>query len=214
MNDKELIEILWDYMKMNQKIKKSDCILVLGCSDITIVDRAVELFKKGYGDIMIFSGGLGKITSKIWNETEADRFAKRAIELGVPEKKIYKEDKSTNTGHNFLFTKELIEREKLNIHSLIIVCKPFDEKRAYACFKNFMPGYKGVITSKEVTFEEYYNSNIDNKIWIDVLVGDIQRMKLFAKKGWQIEMEVPQNVWNAYEELKNKGYDKYVIKED
>ena len=65
MEDKELIKNLWDYMKMNQNIEKSDCILVLGCSDITIVDRAVDLFNKGYASIIIFSGGLGKITSKI-----------------------------------------------------------------------------------------------------------------------------------------------------
>lgn len=211
MKDKELIQILWDYMRMNQELKKSDCILVLGCSDITIVDRAVEIFKKGYSDIIIFSGGLGKITSKIWNEPEAEKFAKIAIEKGVPEEKIYIENKSTNTGDNFRFTKKLIEKKKLKINSLIIVCKSYDEKRNYATFKKIMPEYDGIITSKNISFDEYFNLNQENTLWIDVLVGDIQRMKLFAKKGWQIEVDVPQNVWNAYEELKKRGYNKYLV---
>lgn len=211
MKDKELIQILWDYMRMNQELKKSDCILVLGCSDITIVDRAVEIFKKGYSDIIIFSGGLGKITSKIWNEPEAEKFAKIAIEKGVPEEKIYIENKSTNTGDNFRFTKKLIEEKKLKINSLIIVCKSYDEKRNYATFKKIMPEYDGIITSKNISFDEYFNLNQENTLWIDVLVGDIQRMKLFAKKGWQIEVDVPQNVWNAYEELKKRGYNKYLV---
>ena len=77
-----------------------------------------------------------------------------------------------------------------------------------------MPEYIGAITSKEITFEEYYNLNENNKKWIDVLVGDIQRMKIFAKKGWQIEMEVPDDIWNSYEELIKRGYDGYLIKEE
>lgn len=208
MEDKELIKNLWNYMKMNQKIEKADCILVLGCSDITIVDRAVDLFNKGYASIIIFSGGLGKITSKIWNEPEANKFAKKAIEFGVPKDKIYIENKSTNTGDNFRFTRKLIEKEKLDIR------KPYDEKRSYATFKKLMPEYTGTITSKEITFEEYYDLNKNNKKWIDVLVGDIQRMKIFARRGWQIEIEVPDDIWNSYEELIKRGYTGYLIKEE
>lgn len=74
-----------------------------------------------------------------------------------------------------------------------------------------MPEYDGIITSKNISFDEYFNLNQENTLWIDVLVGDIQRMKLFAKKGWQIEVDVPQNVWNAYEELKKRGYNKYLV---
>lgn len=52
-------------------------------------------------------------------------------------------------------------------------------------------------------FEEYYKRNGNE--WINVLVGDVQRMKLFYEKGWQIKMEIPQEVWNAYEILVKKG---------
>ena len=34
ISDQQLIEILWDYMHLNHKLKKMDCIIVLGCSDI------------------------------------------------------------------------------------------------------------------------------------------------------------------------------------
>lgn len=49
--------------------------------------------------------------------------------------------------------------------------------------------------------------------WISVLVGDVQRMKIFAENGWQIPMEIPQDVWSAYEELVKRGYDKFVLEE-
>ena len=139
-----------------------------------------------------------------------EKFAKIAIKEGVPKENIYIEKKSTNTGDNFRFSKELIERERLQVKSCIVVCKPYDEKRVYAAFKKIIPEYELIIHSENISCEEYYKKN--GKEWIDVLVGDIQRMKLFYEKGWQIKMEIPDNVWNAYEILAKKGYDKYIFK--
>jgi len=160
---------------------------------------------------LIFSGGLGKITYKLWNETEAEKFAKIATEKGVPSKDIYLEKESTNTGDNFRFTKRLIENEKLNIKSCIVVGKPYDEKRAYAAFKKIMPEYEVIIYSERISCEEYYKRNGNE--WVNVLVGDVQRMKLFYEKGWQIKMEIPKDVWEAYEILVKRGYDRFVLQD-
>lgn len=211
IEDLELIQILWDYMKMNQELKISDCIIGLGSMDTNVANVASELYLNGYADKIIFSGGLGKITYKLWNETEAEKFEKIAIKNGVPQEKIYLEKNSTNTGDNFRFTKKLIKNKNLNIKSCIVVCKPYDEKRAYAAFKKIMPEYEVIIHSENIQCEEYYNRNKTE--WINVLVGDIQRMQLFYEKGWQIKMNIPQKVWNAYEILIKRGYDKFIIKE-
>ena len=209
MKDIELIQILWDYMKMNHKIRNADCIIGLGTIDINVANVASELYLKGYANKLIFSGGLGKITRKLWNETEAEKFAKIAIQRGVPSNNIYLEKESTNTGDNFRFSKKLIENLKLDIKSCIIVCKPYDEKRAYATFKKIMPEYDGIVYSENISCEEYYQKYGNE--WVHVLVGDIQRMKIFYEKGWQIKMDIPQNVWKAYETLVKKGYDKFVL---
>lgn len=209
MKDVELIQILWDYMKMNHKIRNADCIIGLGTIDINVANVASELYLKGYANKLIFSGGLGKITRKLWNETEAEKFAKIAIQRGVPSNNIYLEKESTNTGDNFRFSKKLIENLKLDIKSCIIVCKPYDEKRAYATFKKIMPEYDGIVYSENISCEEYYQKYGNE--WVHVLVGDIQRMKIFYEKGWQIKMDIPQNVWKAYETLVRKGYNKFVL---
>ena len=142
---------------------------------------------------------------------KAEKFAEIAIKKGVPRENIYLEKESTNTGDNFRFSKKLIEKEKLNIKSCIVVCKPYDEKRPYAAFKKIMPEYDVIIHSENISCEEYYKRNGNE--WINVLVGDVQRMKLFYEKGWQIKMEIPQEVWNAYEILVKRGYDKFVLKD-
>lgn len=216
MEDLELVEVLWNFMQMNHEVKKADCIIVLGCSDISVVKRATELYFKGYSDKIIFTGGLGKITNRIWSEPEAEIFAKRAIELGVPESAIYKESKSGNTGDNFRFTKRMIEEENLDIKTCILVSKPYNEKRVFAAFKKIMPEYEGIVTSLKIDCMEYYEKNNTKEDckneWIDVMLGDVQRLRIFPEKGWQVEVDVPDEIWNAYEELVKRGYDKYIIK--
>lgn len=209
--DIKLIQILWDYMSMNHELKRSDCIIGLGTMDTNVANVASELYLDGYASKLIFSGGLGKITYKLWNETEAEKFAKIAIEKGVPNKDIYLEKESTNTGDNFRFTKKLIKNEKLNIKSCIVVCKPYDEKRAYAVFKKIMPEYEVIIYSEKISCEEYYKRNGNE--WVNVLIGDVQRMKVFYEKGWQIKMEIPKEVWEAYEILVKRGYDRFVLQD-
>lgn len=58
--DIELIQILWDFMKINNKLEKADCIIVLGCADINVAKVAINTYKKGLADKIIFSGGLRK----------------------------------------------------------------------------------------------------------------------------------------------------------
>lgn len=215
-DDLKYIQTLWDYMRLNQTLEKADCIIVLGCSDIKVADVAIDIYNKGFANKIIFSGGYGKITKNIWKIPEANKFAEIAQNKGVPKDKIYIENKSTNTIENFKFTKYLIETEKLNIHSAIFVCRPYVERRTWACMMKYMPQYKGIITSENISCYEYmknYNiEGVSKDAWINVLVGDIQRLKLYAEKGLQEKVNIPDNVWNSYKELIKKGYDKDLLK--
>ena len=45
------------------------------------------------------------------------------------------------------------------------------------------------------------------------MVGDLQRIKLYPAKGFQIFQEIPDDVWQAYERLIELGYDKDLVAE-
>ena len=218
MDKMQLVEVLWDYLHLGKKIKKCDCILGLGCHDLHIPERCAELYHQGYADIVIFAGGLGKVTQYLWQVSEAEKFAEIAIKLGVPKDKIYLENKSTNTGDNFRFTKELIEKHNLNINSCLVVHKPYMERRCYAAFKAIMPDKDCFVTSPQINFgdyfKEYETGAVSQDEVINIMVGDLQRMKEYPKKGWQIPQDIPDEVWTSYEQLVKLGYNKYVITED
>lgn len=212
MEKYELVKILWNYLYLGEPIEKCDCILGMGCHDLNIPERCAELYKNGYADIIIFTGGLGKVTKELWNKSEAEKFAEIAISLGVPKEKIYVEKESTNTGENFEFTKKLIQQNHLNINSFLLVHKPYMERRAMAAFKVFLPDKKCFITSPKISFDEYFKDEALAEENIQVLVGDLQRIKVYAECGFQIKQEIPDEVWKAYCQLVKLGYDKYVIK--
>ena len=209
----ELAKKLWNYHHVNHTLKKSDCILALGSHDLRVAERAAELYLQEYAPLVIMSGGLGNFTKDMWTEKEADQFATIAIKKGVPEKNILIENQSSNTGENILFTQKLLEEKKLNPQSFIVIQKPYMERRSYATFKKHWPDKDLIVTSPQISFEEYPTNDIPIEKVINIMVGDLQRIKLYPEKGFQIYQDIPADVWNAYETLITLGFDKHLIKE-
>jgi uncharacterized SAM-binding protein YcdF (DUF218 family) len=215
MADKKTIESakkLWDYHHVNHTVEKSDCILVLGSHDLRVAERGAELYLQGFAPVLIFSGGLGNFTKEMWDESEADKFAAVAVKLGVPHDAILIENRSTNTGENILFTQQLLKENGLDPESFIVVQKPYMERRSYATFKKHWPGKKLIVTSPQISFDEYHNDEIPLEKVINIMVGDLQRIKIYPEKGFQIFQKIPGDVWQAYEQLIDAGYNQHLMK--
>jgi uncharacterized SAM-binding protein YcdF (DUF218 family) len=206
-----LAQILWDYHHVNNALEKSGCILVLGSHDTRVAERGAELFLEGWAPLLIFSGGLGRLTDGVWKETEADKFAAIAIDKGVPAHAILIENKSTNTGENIIFTKALLKEKNFDPESYIVVQKPYMERRSFATFKKHWPDKKLFVTSPQISFQQYSTEDIPLERVINIMVGDLQRIKVYAEKGFQVYQQIPPGVWNAYEHLVALGFDKQLI---
>ena len=48
---------------------------------------------------------------------------------------------------------------------------------------------------------------------ISVIVGDFQRMELYARLGYQLPQHIPAEAWEAFHALVGLGYDKQLVKE-
>jgi uncharacterized SAM-binding protein YcdF (DUF218 family) len=207
-----LAKQLWDYHHMNHQMVKSDVILVLGSHDLRVAERAAQLYLEGWAPLLVCSGGLGNLTSGIWTESEADQFAAIAINMGVPGSAILVENKSTNTGENIIFTDRLLKEHGRDPHSFIVVQKPYMERRSYATFKKHWPDKNVVITSPQISFEDYPTDEIPLDRVIEIMAGDLQRIREYPAKGFQIPQEIPEDVWLAFERLVDAGFDGHLIK--
>ena len=210
-----LARTIWDYHHLDHQLSPADAILVLCSHDKAVAKRGAELFLQGLAPLLIFAGGLGAITRHLWQEPEADQFAAIAAGMGVPRQRILVENRSTNTGENVLFTKRLLAEQDIDPQTFIVVQKPYMERRSYATFKKVWPEKGLLVTSPQVSMDEYLSEYSHAALTPDdvvgIMVGDLQRMRLYPAKGFQIHQEIPDEVWRAYEELVNAGYDKYLI---
>jgi len=200
---------------MNHQLEPADAILVLCSHDKKVAERGAQLFLEGWAPLLIFSGGLGAITKSIWSEPEADQFAEIAVRLGVPREKILIENQSTNTSENILFTRRLLAQKQIDLRRFILVQKPYMERRSFATFRKHWPEKAVLVTSPQVSFDEYLadysNRELSSDDVISIMVGDLQRIRLYADKGFQIPQEIPDEIWSAYEELVRAGYDRHLI---
>ena len=207
----EWAKTVWNYHLLGHTLAPADCILVLGSHDTRVAEWAAEVYHQGWAPLLIFSGGLGRLTLGVWTETEADLFAKIAIEKGVPAEAILTENKSTNTGENLLFTQQLLKANGLTPQHFIVVQKPYMERRSFATFKKHWPDKELTVTSPPISFEEYATTDQPLQRVINIMVGDLQRIKVYPEKGFQIFQPIPDNVWAAYENLVAAGFTEQLI---
>src|SRR5918996_3502141 len=97
---RSLAHRLWRYHQLDHELVPADAIMVLCSHDVAVAERGAQLFLEGWAPLLIFSGGRGAITGRLWQEPEAERFARIAVDLNVPPEQILIEPNSTNTGEN------------------------------------------------------------------------------------------------------------------
>lgn len=217
MNDRirALAQTIWNYHRLDHRLVPADVIVVLCSHDTSVAARGAQLWLDGWAPRLAFSGGLGAITRRLWSEPEADQFARIAVAMGVPREHILIENRSTNTGENVAFTRRLLEAEGCDPDRLILVQKPYMERRTFATFHKVWPGKDIVVTSPQVPFDEYLarysNASLSADDVVSIMVGDLQRIREYPRLGFQIEQAIPAAVWAAYEALVAAGYDRHLI---
>jgi uncharacterized SAM-binding protein YcdF (DUF218 family) len=211
------VERVWRYHQLNHQLSPADAIMVLCSHDTIVAERGAGLFLEGWAPLLIFSGGFGGITKQLWTEPEADRFAAIAVGMGVPESSILIENRSSNTGENVQFTRDMLFARGIDPASFILVQKPYMERRTYATFKKVWPGKPIVVTSPRLSLDEYLAGYAHQALSADdaiaIMVGDLQRIREYPARGFQIPQPIPDEVWEAYLELVRAGYDRYLLKE-
>lgn len=208
----QLAQTIWDYHHLNHTLKPSDLILTLGSNDTRIAAYAADLYLQGFAPLVMFSGNVGALTKDQFTQPEAEVFADIALQKGVPAAAILREPESTNTGENIDFSRRVLAARGLDPASIMLVQKPYMERRAFATFRRRWPEKEVIVSSPPIPFCAYPNELLPKDKVINIMIGDLQRIKFYPSLGFQIEQEIPDEVWQAYERLVALGYDKHLMK--
>jgi uncharacterized SAM-binding protein YcdF (DUF218 family) len=208
---------LWEYHRVHHALRRCDVMVVLCSNDLRVADYSAELARRGLSRWVVFSGGVahqGDLLATGWSRPEAEVFAERAREGGLPEGSILLERSATNTGENFELTGRLLRERDIPFASALIVQKPFMERRAFATGRLRWPSVELVVTSPPIPLLDYLQgaSQPADDI-IQIMVGDLQRIDLYGRRGFQIPQEIPPPVWAAFHRLIALGYDRHLLPE-
>ncbi|HDI3136262.1 hypothetical protein DD565_13500 [Vibrio cholerae] len=197
------IETLWDYLQLHQQPDVADLILVLGSNDVRVAEHAAKLYHQGLAPYVLFSGGFGRFTQGVFNHCEAETFAAIAKDAGVPEHAILLETQSTNSGENLHFSHQLLVQQAWPAKRILLVQKPYMERRAYATFMQQWPeSVESVqVSSPAGSFFDYLTSELTSDFVLNAMLGDFERIRDYPALGFQITQPIPEPVMQAYQAL-------------
>ncbi|GAA2940714.1 YdcF family protein [Streptomyces argenteolus] len=199
-------ELLWDFQQMHHKPRQCSVGIGLGSHDLGVADVTADLYRRGLMPLIVFTGATSRTTQERMPRGEAEHYRERAVELGVPAEVILVEPNARNTGENICFSRELLEREGVDVSSVLLISKPYEERRAYATARKLWPDVEIVSASASVTLMEYVDSIGDPHLVLNMLVGAQQRLVIYPEQGYMVGQDIPAQVEAAYERLCGAGF--------
>lgn len=205
------VETLWNYHDMHHELHPCDVGVGLGSHDLGVAVVAVRLFNQGMFPRIVFTGANAPTTVERFPRGEAVHYGEYATEHGVPADSVLIEPVAKNTSENITLTRDLLMTNGIKAQSLILMSRPYQQRRAYATCKKVWPEVDVLCASLPLPLDAYVASIGDARKVIDMLVGDTQRIDEYAKMGFAIPQEVPAGVREAFDRLVAGGYTSRLI---
>lgn len=200
------VETLWFYHDMHHDARRCDVGIGLGSHDLGVAIVAVDLFHRGMFPHLIFSGANAPTTIERFPQGEAVAYREYAMAHGVPEDAIMIDTEATNTAQNLTFSRALLDDRGIEVRSVLLMSRPYQQRRAYATCKRLWPEVDVVCRSRALALDDYVQSIGDAKKVVDMLVGDTQRIEVYAERGFAIPQPMPAEVRAAFDRLVSAGY--------
>jgi uncharacterized SAM-binding protein YcdF (DUF218 family) len=218
-NDEALrmARVIWDYQQLRHEARPADTIVSLGTNDLRVAEFAADLYKRGYGSPLVFTGGIAHANDLLatnWQKTEAEMFADTAEGCGVPRERMLLETRATNTAENIRFTRQLLRERGIQPRSIVLAVKPFMQRRVLATLAVEWPEMPATLASPQMTLDEYFTAELTPENIVNIMMGDLQRIWIYARKGWSAPQRLPAEVRDAYLGLAAMGFTKHLIAEE
>ncbi len=199
-------QLVWDFHQLGHDLMPCEAAIALGCNDIGVATYTAELYHRGLFPAVAFTGATSRDTAAVFPRGEAVHFRERALELGVPNSVVLVELAAANTGANIALSREVLAQSGLTPATVLLICMPYMERRAYATCRQLWPEVTPICTSAPLTLVEYVKTIGDAAAVVDMMIGDLQRVMEYPKRGFAIEQDVPLPVFAAYNRLVTAGF--------
>lgn len=186
MNDEDIT----NYIFLNDDDPRADLAFVFGTwkTRQESVDKAAEIYKKGFVPKIIVSGGPNETTGVI----EGDFMAEQLEKLGVPKKDIIIENKAANSLENVVFSTEILNKQMglENIDTITAVVRNYHSRRALMTLRKHLPFHIKLkvasYSSAQYPFtkDSWQQSNLGR----EKVMEEMDKIKTYLVKGDLVEL--------------------------
>jgi len=178
-------------MQIHQPPCAADVLVVLGSIDDRVARVAARLYEHyDYGAVVVTGGNVERNSRQAaWTEsTEAEHFARIFPNSCNLRSEIILETAAQNTGQNVTLSYAALDRAGVEEpKTIMIVTKPYMERRALGAFEAQWPGKAGT---------RFFVHSSGQLVWEYC-------MPEYAKCGWQTDYSVPNSVNKAAAMIRN-----------
>ncbi|WBB82147.1 YdcF family protein [Micromonospora sp. WMMD882] len=200
------VETLWRYHDLGHELRPCDVGIGLGSHDLGVAVVATRLFHEGLFPWIVFTSANAPTTVERFPRGEAVHYREYAVEHGVPAESILVEPRATNTAENLDYSRLLLAERRIPVRSVLLMSRPYQQRRAFATCRLMWPEVDVVCASNPLGIDEYVRGIGGPRRVVDMLVGDTQRIEVYAERGFAIRQEVPGEVRAAFDRLVAAGY--------
>ena len=212
---REDVETLWAFHDLRQDPRPVDVCIGLGGHDTGVADYTAALYHEGYFSQIVFTGANAATTRETFPGGEAVGYRDRAVERGVPHEAVLLERFARNTAENVEYSREMLRARSIPAKSVMFVTKPYHQRRVHATCRVVWPEVDVYCVSPPLPLDEYVQSIGDVDRVIDMLVGDTQRLTVYAERGYIADdQKVPSAVRGAFDRLVAAGYTSRLVPDD
>jgi uncharacterized SAM-binding protein YcdF (DUF218 family) len=141
-------------------------------------------------------------------------YADVAVRCGVPRERILLETRATNTAENIRFAQDLLKEREIRPRNVLLAVKTFMQRRVWATLAVEWPEIPATLASPSMTLDEYFTPELHAEKIINIMMGDLQRIRIYARRGWSAPQPLPADVRAAYDGLVALGFTKHLIAEE
>ena len=200
--------ILWNYMSSFGGVHRSEAVVVCCSYDLRVCDYACELIESNVADRLVLTGNRGNWTRHLWSRPEAHVFRERAVQNGVSRDRILVEDRATNLGENVAFSRELLDTAR----AVTFVTKPATVLRLKLTVEAQWPEVEAHVSCPDIKFPADVSNAVGILGVINEMVGDVDRIRLYAERGYQVPHEFPARVMEAWTYLVQEGFTQHLAR--
>lgn len=202
--------VLWRYLTANPRHHGDGLLVVCGSYDLRVCDHACDLFRRGRFDRLLITGRTGNWTEHLWEETEAEVFAGRARENGIPDEAMVLEAQATNFAENIRHARLLVP----SAGRVTFVTKLNSIRRVIATAPIQWPDADVRVDGPPIAFPGGVSNVVGIFGLIAEMVGDVDRLIKYPAAGFQVATDVPEDVLASYRYLAENGFGSHMIRSD